>query len=242
MGRVDAQHAQEGDERDAKNREITGFDAQLCVEGAAGNRADHAGDVLREAFEHHRFNRARFADQVRDEGAACGPVEGPRQAEHACAYRKVPECQAVGPKQNADGCGDEDADPLRDNHDAHAPHAIGQWPGDESSEQQRDGAVKSDECHVKRRVGHLEDEPPGDDHFHPHGLPPKRVAHQQVAKTPVAQRREGASKGCDKFSHSCGAACLSFCSLEQRELGLIACGLSQGSALGGDVITSKARS
>ena len=57
-------------------------------------------------------------------------------------YRKVPECQAVGPKQNADGCGDEDADPLRDNHDAHAAHAIGQWPGDESGEQQRDGAVR----------------------------------------------------------------------------------------------------
>ena len=194
MGRMDAQHAQKGDERDAKNCKITGCRPQLGIEVSAGKRADHAGDVLREAFDHHRFNGALLADQVRDERAASRPTQGPRHPKQSRAYREVPKCQAIVPQQNAKGCSDQYTDPLRENHDAHATEAIGQWPGDESGEQKGDGSVKSDECHVKRRVGHLENEPPGDDHFHPHGLPPQRVAHQQIAKAAVAQRREGSDQ------------------------------------------------
>ena len=117
----------------------------------------------------------------------------------------MPECQLIGPDQHANGCEDQYADPLRENHNANAPNAIDQWPGDKTDEHQRNRSVKSNQCDVKRRVGNLKNEPSHDNHFHPHGLPPEHIAQEQVAKAAIAQRGKGPSKRDDKFSRSSNA-------------------------------------
>ena len=203
----DQEHVEERDGGDDGDGGITPGCAQNIDQDAAEKRPQNPGDVAGETFQEHGFYGLVFAHDVGHKRPAGGPVEGPADPEYDSTGLEVPEGDSVGPKE----CGkDEDghlAGALRQQDEPKTTDAAGHRTGDETDNEEGNGTIESDKGDLPGRVGEFQNEPANDQHFHPSGLPPERVADQQVAKGWNAQRGEGAPKLGWCFSGSTHVRC-----------------------------------